>query len=138
MNSVREILSETFKRERGTETNESIQLVHSYWEVAVGSQIASHTKPTRILGKRLVVDVDGQEWRRELASMSRRIANAVNRAVGTALLEDVDFRVVSPHLEKIEKVQPATSQTTQASSDAIKDPNLRHIYQKSKTKALTK
>ena len=138
MHSVREILSETFKRERGIETNESIQLVHSYWEVAVGPQIASHAKPALILGKRLVVDVDGQEWRRELAAISRRIANAVNRAIGTALLEDVDFRVVSLHREKIEKVQPATSQTAQASPDEIKDPNLRHIYQKSKTKALAK
>ena len=95
MHSVREILSETFKRERGIETNESIQLVHSYWEVAVGPQIASHAKPALILGKRLVVDVDGQEWRRELASISRRFANAVNRAIGTALLEDVDLRDVS-------------------------------------------
>lgn len=138
MHSVQEILSEIFKRERGMEAHESIQLVSSYWGVAVGSQIASRTKPVHILGKRLVVDVDGQEWRRELASMSRRIASAVNRAVGAALLEDVDFRIVPPHRQKIEKAQLATSQTTQTSSDAIEDPNLRHIYQMSKTKALTK
>ena len=138
MEPVREILPEAFRRERGFGAEENDQLVCSCWKAAVGPQIAGCTRPVRILGKRLIVDVEGQAWRRELASMSRRIADKVNRAVGSAVLEDVDFRVAVPRRHGPGRAVLSAGPALNDEADAIRDPNLRRIYRRSKEKALEK
>ena len=106
MDSVRDILAEVFRKARGNETLENNQLVCAYWATAVGQQIATHTKPVQILDKRLVVDVDGQEWLCELAPMGRRIADKVNLAIGSNLLEDIIFRISTPQQENSKEASP--------------------------------
>lgn len=138
MDSIRKILSETFLRERGVDTEESTQLAGSYWATAVGQQIADHTKPVRVLGKRIIVDVDGQEWRSELASISRKIAEKVNQAIGSDLFDDVDFRVATPWHRGPAKAQSTVALTAKRNVETIQDPHLRLIYQRSRKKALQK
>ena len=138
MDSIRQVLSETFRRERGVDTEESTQLVCSYWTAAVGQKIADHTKPVRVLGKRLIIDVDEQEWRSALASISRKIAEKVNQAVGSDLLEDIDFRVAAPRRRGPARTQSSVGLTARNDVETIQDPHLRLIYQRSREKALQK
>ena len=145
MDSIREILPDAFRRERGFGAEESEQLVCSCWAAAVGPRIAANTQPIRLLGRRLIVDVEGQAWRRELARMSRRIADKVNRSVGSELLEDVDFRVAVPKRRGPGRAESTAGQVPGAAGQVpndeavgISDPNLRRLYRRSKKQALEK
>ena len=132
MESIREILPEVFRRERGAAAEENEQLVCSCWATAVGPQIAGRTKPVRLLDKRLIVDVEGQPWRRELASMSRKIVRKVNRVVGSDLLEDVVFRVAVPRRRGPGRAESVLGPVKREGADGIRDPNLRRLYERSK------
>ncbi len=138
MDSIREILPDAFRRERGFAEEETEQLACSCWAGAVGPRIAANARPIRLLGKRLIVDVEGQEWRRELASMSRKIAAKVNRAMGSDLIEDVDFRVAVPNRRGPGRAESAAGQVLNDEAAGIDDPHLRRLYRRSKKKALAK
>ena len=75
---------------------EDEQIVFSFWAPTVGAQIASRTQPIRLYRGRLVVDVEGHDWRRQLAKMSREITAKLNAALGKTVLEGIDFRVKVP------------------------------------------
>ncbi len=138
MDSIREILPDAFRRERGFAAEETEQLACACWAAAVGPRIAANTRPIRLLSKRLIVDVEGQAWRRELASMSRRIAAKVNRAMGSDLIEDVDFRVAVPNRRGPGRAESTAGQVRNDEAAGIGDPNLRRLYRRSKKKALAK
>ena len=95
MESAKNILARIYRE--GREPNEQDeQIVRSFWAPTVGAQIASRTQPIRLYRGRLVVDVEGHDWRRQLAAMSREITAKLNAALGKTLLEGIDFRVKVP------------------------------------------
>ena len=95
MESAKNILARIYRE--GSEPNEQDeQIVRSFWAPTVGDQIASRTQPIRLYRGRLVVDVEGHDWRRQLAKMSREITAKLNVALGKTLLEGIDFRVKVP------------------------------------------
>ncbi len=73
-----------------------------------------------------------------MARMSRRIADKVNRAVGSELLEDVDFRVAVPKRRGPGRAESAAGRVPNDEAAGISDPNLRRLYRRSKKKALAK
>ena len=138
LDSIQDILPEAFRRERGFGADENEQLACSCWAAAVGPRIAARTRPIRLLGKRLIIDVEGQAWRRELASMSRKIAAKINRAVGSDLIADVDFRVAVPDRREPGRAESAAGRVSNDEAAGISDPNLRRLYRRSMKKALDK
>ena len=117
------------------------ELVRTYWPSVVGPHIARRTRPVRILDGRLIVDIEGQEWRRQLAPMGRSIARRLNGAVGKDALEDVEFRVVVPGIRPPGRAQTATGAEEQQPHDeasGIQDPGLRRIYRRSMKKVVEK
>ena len=95
MESAKNILARIYRE--GSEPNEQDeQIVRSFWAPTVGDQIASRTQPIRLYRGRLVVDVEGHDWRRQLAKMSREITAKLNAALGKTVLEGIDFRVKVP------------------------------------------
>ena len=95
MESAKNILARIYRE--GREPNEQDeQIVRSFWAPTVGAQIASRTQPIRLYRGRLVVDVEGHDWRRQLAKMSREITAKLNAALGKTLLEGIDFLVKVP------------------------------------------
>ena len=70
--------------------------------------------------------------------MSRKIAAKVNRAMGSNLIEDVDFRVAVAYRRGPGRAESAAGQVLNDEAAGIDDPNLRRLYRRSKKKALAK
>jgi len=130
--NVREILPEVYRQ--GADKNSSEQeLALAYWPVVVGETVAERTRPVMLLGKRLVVDVDSLVWRRQLARLSRTIAAKLNRAIGRAIVEHIDFRVAAPKARPMGRATSAAGlDTTEDDAAGIADAGLRRIYRLSK------
>ena len=95
MESAKNILAGIYRE--GTEPEkQDEQIVCSFWAPTVGPQIARRTQPIRLYRGRLVVDVEGHDWRRQLAKMAREITAKLNAALGKTVLEGIDFRVKVP------------------------------------------
>lgn len=142
MKPLKDILPDLYRREKSMTAEDEEELVRTYWPSTVGPYIARRTKPVRILEGRLIVDIEGQEWRRQLAPMGRSIARRLNGAVGKDVLEDVEFRVVIPDIRPPGRAQTATGtedpRQRHDEASGIEDPNLRRIYRRSMKKAVGK
>ena len=142
MKPLKDILPDLYRQEKSMTAEDEEELVRTYWPSVVGPQIARRTRPVRILNGRLIVDIEGQEWRRQLAPMGRSIARRLNGAVGKDALEDVEFRVVVPDIRPPGRAQTATGveepQQRHDEASGIKDPGLRRIYRRSMKKAVGK
>ena len=140
MKPLRDILPDLYRREKSMTAEDEEELVRTYWPSTVGPQIARRTTPVRILKGRLIVDIEGHEWRRQLAPMGRSIAKQLNGAVGRDALEDVEFRVMIPDLRPPGRAQTATGIDDAHDDEAsgISDPNLRRIYRRSMKRAVKK
>ncbi len=142
MKPLKDILPDWYRQEKSMTGQDEDELVRTYWPSVVGPHIARRTRPVRILDGRLIVDIEGQEWRRQLAPMGRSIARRLNGAVGKDALEDVEFRVVVPDIRPPGRAQTATGaeEPKQRHDEAsgIQDPGLRRIYRRSMKKAVGK
>ncbi len=64
-----------------------------HWEEDVGKAIASHTKPRRIKGGRLFVDVDSPVWVHQLTiNYKKGLVEKLNQRLGKRVIEDIRFR----------------------------------------------
>ncbi len=95
MESAKNILARIYRESREPKEQDE-QIVCSFWAPTVGARIAGLTQPIRLYRGRLVVDVEGHDWRRQLAAMSREITMKLNAALGKKVLEGIDFRVKVP------------------------------------------
>ena len=86
MESAKNILARIYREGREPKEQDE-QIVRSFWAPTVGAQIASRTQPIRLYRGRLVVDVEGHDWRRQLAAMSREITAKLNAALGKTVLD---------------------------------------------------
>ena len=65
----------------------------SKWPGIVGYEVARHTTPVLLRGKRLAVEVDDGVWMAELSRFHRRrIIEAVNRSFGEEVITEIRFR----------------------------------------------
>ena len=61
---------------------------------AVGKRIASHVRAAKLVRTRLVVEVEDATWQRSLFSLSRHILSNQTKALGPAMVDDVEFRII--------------------------------------------
>lgn len=109
-------------------------LARAAWPVAVGPKIAAHARVARMVGKRLVVEVDDPIWRRQLFALTRHILTNIEKHLGQGVVTDVEFRVV-PARRGPQRAE-AVARTATDEAERISDPVLRNIYKASRRKSL--
>ena len=112
------------------------------WPAAVGKRLASRTRAVGLRGNRLIVEVEDDLWRRNLAVLHTQILrNFAELLEGVAPVE-IEFRIGiprrPPQREEAVSAFALTSPVVRAKDDAdgIVDPVLRRIYINSRRKAM--
>jgi predicted nucleic acid-binding Zn ribbon protein len=110
------------------------ELACAAWPDAVGKKVASHTRPARLVRKKLVVEVEDHTWQRQLFTLTRQILRNLERALGAELVEDLEFRIV-PRRREPQRAMQAVPSMPVDEADAIEDPVLRSIYRAARNRA---
>jgi Dna[CI] antecedent, DciA len=105
------------------------------WPDAVGIKIAAHTRPAKMVRTRLVVEVEDAVWQRQLFALTHFILRNLEKAVGSGIVEEVEFRILPRRREAQRAAQSVPAAATDE-SDGIADPVLRGIYRAARKRAL--
>jgi predicted nucleic acid-binding Zn ribbon protein len=97
------------------------------WKVAAGKKIAEHTRATRLVRGSLIVEVEDPVWQRQLSTMSRMLVANLEKALGEALITDIDFRPM-PRRKEPQRAERAIGR------DDVLDPVLDVLYRQSRKK----
>ena len=65
--------------------------VMALWEKAVNRKIAERTRPIKIQGSKLLVEVSGSSWRNELTFLKPELIRKLNSLVGRVVINDIIF-----------------------------------------------
>jgi len=96
------------------------------WKKAVGKRLAERTRAMKLVRDRLIVEVEDEVWRKNLWSLRYQILKNLEKAIGTGIVADVEFRVMPQRREPQRETLPAFR--TPDESMEIADPGLRRIY----------
>jgi predicted nucleic acid-binding Zn ribbon protein len=110
------------------------ELACAAWPQAVGKKIAAHTRASRMVRTRLIVEVEDYIWQRQLFALSPYILGNLEKSVGGGLVEDLEFRIV-PRRREPQRAAQAVPALVSDEADGIADPVLRGIYKASRKKA---
>jgi len=97
------------------------------WKVAAGKKIAEHTRATALVRGALRVEVEDQIWQKQLNTLSRALLRNLEKALGEALVTDIDFRPM-PRRREPQKAERAIGRET------VQDPVLDMLYRQSRKK----
>jgi predicted nucleic acid-binding Zn ribbon protein len=97
------------------------------WKVAAGKKIAEHTRATRLVRGSLVVEVGDPVWQRQLSTLSRMLVSNLEKALGEALVTDIDFRPM-PRRKEPQRAERAIGR------EDVLDPVLDVLYRQSRKK----
>ncbi|HEV1284489.1 MAG TPA: DUF721 domain-containing protein [Bryobacteraceae bacterium] len=97
------------------------------WKVAAGKKIAEHTRAVALVRGSLVVEVEDQIWQRQLKTLSGFLLRNLEKALGEALVTDVDFRPMPRRRE------PQRAERARGTED-VQDPVLDLLYRQSRKK----
>ena len=97
------------------------------WKVAAGRKIAEHTRAARLVRGSLIVEVEDPVWQRQLSTMSRMLVANLEKALGEALVTDIDFRPM-PRRKEPQRAERAIGR------DDVLDPVLDALYRQSRKK----
>ncbi len=61
------------------------------WPRVVGDLIASKTKPKKVSGSKLWVEVSSSVWMNELLYWKPRLVSRINKALGSKVIKDIIF-----------------------------------------------
>ncbi len=70
-----------------------VKLVFEAWEELVGSVMATHTSPVRLVGGELVVAVDDPAWATEMRFFSSELIGRINDAADEEAVTSLTIRV---------------------------------------------
>lgn len=87
---IKEILLKFFKS-AGIENRLEENLAFAFWDNVVGKEIALHTEPEKIVRGTIVVKVDNDVWRNELAFFKHEIIQKLNNKIGKKLIQEIKF-----------------------------------------------
>jgi predicted nucleic acid-binding Zn ribbon protein len=116
------------------DTMDAEGLARAAWEQAVGKKIAGHTRATRMVRTRLIVEVEDKIWQRQLFTLTPHILHNLEKSLGRGMVEDLEFRIV-PRRREPQRAEEAV-RVTADEAESIADPVLRGIYRASRKKAL--
>lgn len=112
------------------------ELACTAWPLAVGKRIAGHTRASKLVRTRLVVEVEDDIWQRQLFALRPHIVSNLSKLLGGGFVEEVEFRVM-PRRRGPQRAQASTgSLPLLDDANDIADPVLRNIYKASRKKAL--
>jgi len=95
MEQAKDILPDLYRR--GTDRDlEEWELVRAYWAEAVGRRIAMHTRPVRLKGQTLVVEVDDETWRVQIDAIRGRILNSLKTELTKSVVQKLELRAMLP------------------------------------------
>jgi len=97
------------------------------WKVAAGKKIAEHTRAVALVRGSLVVEVEDQIWQRQLKTLSGFLVRNLEKALGEALVTDIDFRPMPRRRE------PQRAARARGKED-VQDPVLDLLYRQSRKK----
>jgi predicted nucleic acid-binding Zn ribbon protein len=97
------------------------------WKVAAGKKIAEHTRATALVRGKLVVQVEDQIWQRQLNTLSQALLRNLEKALGEALVTDIDFRPM-PRRREPQRAERAIGR------ESVMDPVLDILYRQSRKK----
>jgi Dna[CI] antecedent, DciA len=97
------------------------------WKVAAGKKIAEHTRATGLVRGKLVVEVGDQIWQRQLTTLSRTLVSNLEKALGEALVVDIDFRPMPRRIEP-QRAERASGR------ESVQDPVLDMLYRQARKK----
>lgn len=104
------------------------------WSSAVGRRLARKTRATGVREGTLIVEVEDELWRRNLAGLEKHILQNLAQTLGQdrAPLR-IEFRLGVPRrpMKMAEPPQPAIADE----ADRIADPVLSYLYRQSRRKA---
>ena len=112
------------------------ELACAAWPQAVGKKVASHTRASKLVRERLVVEVEDAVWQRQLFTLSRTILRNLEKELGTGLVEDIEFRIVPRRREPQRAMTAAAGLFAGDEASGIEDPVLRSIYKAARKRAL--
>ena len=116
------------------------ELACAAWPAAVGKRVAAHTRAARMVRTRLIVEVEDRIWQRQLFALTRQILGNLEKHLGPAVVDDLEFRIVPRRREPQRAIAAdpaaAAAQPLLDEADAIADPVLRGLYRASRKKAL--
>jgi predicted nucleic acid-binding Zn ribbon protein len=95
------------------------------WNVAAGMKIARHTRAVALVRGSLVVEVEDQIWQRQLKTLSGFLVRNLEKALGEAMVTDIDFRPMPKRRE------PQMAERARSSEDVL-DPVLDMLYRQSR------
>ena len=95
------------------------------WKVAAGKKIAEHTRATRLVRGSLVVEVEDQIWQRQLKTLCGFLLRNLEKALGEALVTDIDFRPM-PRRREPQRAERAMG------GENVQDPVLDMLYRQSR------
>jgi len=80
---------------KGLDQNEAAAeaLVFAAWKHAVGEPIRARTSPLEFANRRLIVAVEDETWRRNLATLAPQMVARLNASLGERTVTFVEFRV---------------------------------------------
>jgi hypothetical protein len=98
------------------------------WKKAVGKRIAERTRAVKLVRSTLVVEVEDDVWRKNLWGFRYQILRNLEKAIGPAIVTDVELRVMPPRREPQRDTGKSLVLTPVDDADTIGDPGLRRIY----------
>jgi hypothetical protein len=103
------------------------------WKKVVGTQLSERSRAVSLQNKRLNVTVAGDEWQKQLESLSPLLISKLNQLIGDGSVTFIEFMVDGASFEEvivrenIEEELSVSSSLAQAAS-AIADEDLRHQF----------
>ena len=89
---IRKILNATL-RKLGLEKRIKECAILSFWNDAVGENIALHTKPVKVYDGRMTVLVESSSWTQELTFLKSGIMERLNSTIGKKVIKDIYFKI---------------------------------------------
>ena len=88
---IKRILNATL-RKLGLEKRIKEYAILSFWNDAVGENIALHTRPIKVYDGRLTVLVESSSWTQELTFLKSGIMERLNSTIGKKVIKDIYFK----------------------------------------------
>lgn len=100
------------------------ELIRRIWPAVVGKVVARHTQVVAITGERVLVEVEDEAWRRQLAPLEGQILKKLRQALGKEGISRIVFCSGPP------RRSPGQAAAARPADEAegIPDPVLQRLY----------
>jgi predicted nucleic acid-binding Zn ribbon protein len=111
------------------------QIACAAWKNAVGKRVAAHTRALKLVRDTLVVEVEDELWQRNLWKLRYQVLKNLEKAIGSEIVADLEFRVMPPRREPQRDTGERSALAPPDEADLIGDPVLRRIYRNARWRA---